>query len=178
MLAATLALAAGIALAQCGDPSGGGCACCKNKMDVKVAETFYQAEGCGMTFDAAQAKKLNYKCKGCCDTRLVLTQKTKDGTVSLSAASWPAKQGKGSIEVRLRNADRAAIDDAKVTVKLAMAGHRMAGDTKPIVLTEGKKKDGLYTAKVDLSMKGKWVATVEVTRGDKTETYKFEMEVS
>ncbi len=141
-------------------------------------KVFYRAEGCGMSYESAKAKKLNYRCS-MDGSRLVPTLKVGWGTVSFSTNPWPAGKGKTTVEVRPLDKDGKAVKDAKVSLTLSMPGMKMEGDDQ--VITLKADKDGLYTAPATLSMSGKWLAAVTLKRGEKAEKAekaKFEFEAA
>ena len=171
-------------MAQCGcggcggdkskdaDGCGGACGGKMMSADVKPGDIVYQAMGCGMTYSLEDAQKCNFIC-GMCKQRILPTQKTANGTVSLGTNPWPSKTGKDRVEVVLRDANRNAVKGAKVAVTLCYTGKQ---PQTPLTLKQGK--DGTYGVDYKLAAAGKWTATVAVTKNGKTATYKFDFEVA
>ncbi len=85
---------------------------------------------------------------------------TIDGlTLTLETVPAPAKKGENTVRVTVR-ANNAPVTDAAVTVAYTMAMPGMEVET----VKASHTKDGVYEARVDLSMKGAWKIDATVTR--------------
>jgi hypothetical protein len=103
----------------------------------------------------------------------------KDYTVTKKAGSYmvhvkmdknPPITGKNNMEISIQDAAGADVVDAAVIVEYSMPA--MNYKTK----TETKNKK--YMATVDFSMAGAWNINVKITRAGKTQSVKFNVDVS
>jgi len=87
----------------------------------------------------------------------------------------PPVIGTNRIEVTIEDASGTEVTDAKVLVNYYMPPMpRMAPMNYKV---ETLLKDGKYVAKMKLIMSGPWIIAVKITRGGKTTTAKFSIDV-
>ncbi len=87
----------------------------------------------------------------------------------------PPVIGTNRIEVTIEDASGTEVTDAKVLVNYYMPPMpRMAPMNYKV---ETRLKDGKYVAKMKLIMSGPWIIAVKITRGGKTTTAKFSIDV-
>jgi YtkA-like len=109
----------------------------------------------------------------------------KDYTVSKKAGSYtvqmrmdknPPIAGENNIAISIQDAAGADIVDAAVTVEYSMPA--MPGMPAMNYKTKTDAKSKKYTATVDFSMSGAWSINVKITRAGKTQSVKFNVDVS
>lgn len=128
-----------------------------------------------MSYDAAKAKELDYKCS-MDESRLVPTLETSWGTISFSTDPWPARSGTMNVEVRPLDRDAQPINDAEVSLTLSMPGRRLRSDDKVVALRPNR--DGLYATRATLPLAGRWLATVTVKHGDEADALSFDFDMA
>lgn len=87
----------------------------------------------------------------------------------------PPVIGTNRIEITVEDAAGSKVRDAKVLVNYYMPPMpRMAPMNYKV---EARLKDGKYVEKMKLIMSGPWIVAVKITRGGKTTTAKFSIDV-
>jgi len=109
----------------------------------------------------------------------------KDYTVTKKAGSYmvhvkmdknPPITGKNNIEITIKDAADADVVDAAVIVEYSMPA--MPGMPAMNYKTKTDAKNKKYMAIVDFSMSGAWNINVKITRAGKTQSVKFNVDVS
>ena len=109
----------------------------------------------------------------------------KDYTVTKKAGSYmvhvkmdknPPITGKNNIEITIKDAADADVVDAAVIVEYSMPA--MPGMPAMNYKTKTDTKNKKYMAIVDFSMSGAWNINVKITRAGKTQSVKFNVDVS
>ena len=109
----------------------------------------------------------------------------KDYTVTKKVGSYmvqvrmdknPPITGKNNIEINLQDAAGAEVTDATVVVEYSMPA--MPGMPAMNYKTKTETKNKKYMATVDFSMSGAWNINVKITRAGKTQSVKFNVDVS
>jgi hypothetical protein len=109
----------------------------------------------------------------------------KDYTVAKKAGSYivhvkmdknPPITGKNNIEISIQDAAGADVVDATVIVEYSMPA--MPGMPAMNYKTKTETKNKKYMATVDFSMSGAWNINVKITRAGKTQSVKFNVDVS
>ncbi len=103
-----------------------------------------------------------------------VTKKVGEYTVVASIDRNPPIAGKNVLTVSVKDASGKAVTDAKVKVDYSMPA--MPGMPAMNYRADAVMKDGLYSAKLNLSMSGGWNIAVKITRGGKTSTIKFSVD--
>ena len=104
-----------------------------------------------------------------------LTKKAGDYTVGLTMEKNPPVMGKNNVDVSVKDAAGAAVIDAKVVVEYSMPA--MSGMPAMNYKANADLKGGTYKAVIEPSMSGSWNLAVKISRGGKTETAKYTMDV-
>jgi len=109
----------------------------------------------------------------------------KDYTVTKKVGSYmvhvkmdknPPITGKNNIEISIQDAAGAEVTDATVIVEYSMPA--MPGMPAMNYKTNTETKNKRYMATVDFSMSGAWNINVKITRAGKTQSVKFNVDVS
>ena len=109
----------------------------------------------------------------------------KDYTVTKKAGSYmvhvrmdknPPITGKNNVEISIQDAAGAEVVDAVVIVEYSMPA--MPGMPAMHYKTKTETKNKKYMATVDFSMSGAWNINVKITRAGKTQSVKFNVDVS
>ena len=109
----------------------------------------------------------------------------KDYTVTKKVGSYmvqvrmdknPPITGKNNIEINLQDAAGAEVTDATVVVEYSMPA--MPGMPAMNYKTKTDTKNKKYLATLDFSMSGAWNINVKITRAGKTQSVKFNVDVS
>lgn len=109
----------------------------------------------------------------------------KDYTVTKKAGSYmvhakmdknPPITGKNNIEISIQDAAGADVVDAVVIVEYSMPA--MPGMPAINYQAKTETKDKKFMATVDFSMSGAWNINVKITRAGKTQSVKFNVDVS
>ena len=109
----------------------------------------------------------------------------KNYTVTKKAGSYmvhvrmdknPPITGKNNIEISIQDAAGAAVVDAVVIVEYSMPA--MPGMPAMNYKTKTDTKNKKYMATIDFSMSGAWNINVKITRAGKTQSVKFNVDVS
>jgi hypothetical protein len=88
----------------------------------------------------------------------------------------PPITGKNNIEISIQDAAGAEVVDAAVIVEYSMPA--MPGMPAMNYKTKTETKNKKYMATVDFSMSGAWNINVKITRAGKTQSVKFNVDVS
>jgi hypothetical protein len=104
-----------------------------------------------------------------------LTKKAGDYTVGLTMEKNPPVMGKNNVDVSVKDAAGAAVIDAKVVVEYSMPA--MSGMPAMNYKANADLKGDTYKAVIEPSMSGSWNVAVKISRGGKTETAKYTMDV-
>jgi hypothetical protein len=104
-----------------------------------------------------------------------LTKKAGDYTVGLTMEKSPPVMGKNNVDVSVKDGAGAAVIDAKVVVEYSMPA--MSGMPAMNYKTNADLKGDTYRAVIEPSMSGSWNVAVKISRGGKTETAKYTMDV-
>ena len=104
-----------------------------------------------------------------------LTKKAGDYTVGLTMEKNPPVMGKNNVDVSVKDSAGAAVIDAKVVVEYSMPA--MSGMPAMNYKTNADLKGDTYKAVIEPSMSGSWNVAVKISRGGKTETAKYTMDV-
>ena len=104
-----------------------------------------------------------------------LTKNAGNYTVGLTMEKNPPVMGKNSVDVSVKDAKGAAVTDAKVVVEYSMPA--MTGMPAMNYKTNADLKGDTYKAVIEPSMSGSWNVAVKISRGGKTETVKYTMDV-
>ncbi len=103
-----------------------------------------------------------------------VTKKIGEYTVVASIDRNPPIAGKNVLTVSVKDASGKAVTDAKVKVDYSMPA--MPGMPAMNYRADAVMKDGLYSAKLNLSMSGGWNIAVKMARGGKISTMKFNVD--
>lgn len=103
-----------------------------------------------------------------------VTKKVGEYTVIASIDKNPPIAGENALTVSVKDASGKAVTDAKVKVDYSMPA--MPGMPAMNYKADAVMKDGLYSAKLNLSMSGGWNIAVKVARGGKISTMKFNVD--
>ena len=104
------------------------------------------------------------------------TKKAGGYTVNVKMDKNPPVTGKNQIEISIKDASGAEIADATVLVEYGMPA--MPGMPAMHYKTKTDVKDKRYMATIDFSMSGAWNLNVNITRAGKTQSVKFNVDVS
>ena len=104
-----------------------------------------------------------------------LTKKAGDYTVGLTMEKNPPVMGKNNVDVSVKDPAGAAVTDAKVVVEYSMPA--MSGMPAMNYKANADLKGDTYKAVIEPSMSGSWNVAVKISRGGKTETAKYTMDV-
>ena len=104
-----------------------------------------------------------------------LTKNTGEYTVGLTMEKSPPVMGKNNVDVSVKDAKGAAVTDARVVVEYSMPA--MPGMPAMSYKANADLKGDTYRAVIEPSMSGSWNVAVKISRGGKTETAKYTMDV-
>lgn len=102
-------------------------------------------------------------------------QKAGDYEVEVKIDKNPPVIGNNNVKVEIKDASRKYITDAKVIVEYSMPA--MPGMPPMNYKTDAVLSGNEYKAKMNLSMKGPWNIAIKITKGGKTSTVKFNIDV-
>ena len=105
-----------------------------------------------------------------------VTKKAGPYTVLVRMDKNPPIAGENNIEVSIKDAAGADVVDATVIVEYSMPA--MPGMPAMNYKTKTDTKNKKYMATVDFSMSGAWSINVKITRAGKTQSVKFNVNVS
>ena len=104
-----------------------------------------------------------------------ITKKVGDYTLDFTVDKNPPVTGKNNVDVALKDKSGAAVTDAKVVVEYSMPA--MSGMPPMNYKSTAELKGDKYAAVIEPSMAGPWNLAVKITRGGKTDTAKFTLDV-
>ncbi|HUH66367.1 MAG TPA: FixH family protein [Syntrophales bacterium] len=104
------------------------------------------------------------------------TKKAGGYTVNVKIDKNPPVVGKNQIEIDIKDASGADIADATILVDYGMPA--MPGMPAMNYKTKTEVKDKKYMATIDFSMGDAWNLVVKITRAGKTQSVKFNVDVS
>jgi nitrogen fixation protein FixH len=104
-----------------------------------------------------------------------ITKKAGDYTVDFTTDKNPPVMGKNNVDVTVKDKAGAAVKDAKVIVEYSMPA--MSGMPAMNYKSTGELKGDKYVAVIEPSMAGSWNIAVKITKGGKTDTAKFTVDV-
>jgi hypothetical protein len=106
---------------------------------------------------------------------LEVKHKAGEYNVSVKFDKNPPTTGANDIEIKITDATGKLVTDAMVKVDYSMPAMpgMPAMNYKANALSSGNK----YVAKLDFSMSGAWNCAIKITRGGKTSTVRFNVDV-
>lgn len=104
-----------------------------------------------------------------------IKKKAGQYTVKVKIDKNPPIVGDNKIEVEIEDATSKYITDAKVKIEYSMPA--MPGMPPMNYKTDAELKGNEYKATINFSMSGPWNIAVKITRGGKTTTMKFNIDV-
>jgi hypothetical protein len=104
-----------------------------------------------------------------------ITKKAGDYTVDFTVDKNPPVMGKNNVDVAVKDKSGSPVKDAKVVVEYSMPA--MSGMPAMNYKSTAGLKGDKYVAVIEPSMAGSWNIAVKITRGDKTDTAKFTLDV-
>ena len=104
-----------------------------------------------------------------------ITKKAGDYTVDFTMDKNPPVMGKNNVDVAVKDKSGAAVTDAKVVVEYSMPA--MSGMPAMNYKSTAAAKGDKYEAVIEPSMSGSWNIAVKISRGGKTDTAKFTIDV-
>jgi len=106
--------------------------------------------------------------------KLEITKKVGDLMVEIRMDRDPPIVGKNAAEIRIKDEQGAAVQEAKVFLNYYMPPMpRMVPMNYKV---EAKRKKDAYLASLNLIMAGPWIIILRITRGDKTLSTKFQID--
>lgn len=105
-----------------------------------------------------------------------MVKKAGNYTVQVRMDKNPPVAGENNIEISIKDAAGADVVDAAVMVEYSMPA--MPGMPAMNYKTKTDTKNKKYAAMVDFSMSGAWSINVKITRAGKTQSVKFNVDVS
>lgn len=104
-----------------------------------------------------------------------VSKKAGDYNVVIKIDKNPPVAGDNNVEIAVADASGKAVTDAKVVVSYSMPA--MAGMPAMSYKSDAQLKADVYKTKIIYSMAGPWSNEVKITRGGKTQTAKFTVDV-
>ena len=104
-----------------------------------------------------------------------ITKKAGDYAIDFTMDKNPPVMGKNNVTVGVKDKSGAAVTDAKVVVEYSMPA--MSGMPAMNYKSTAQLKSENYVAVIEPSMAGPWNVAVKITRGGKTDTAKFTLDV-
>jgi hypothetical protein len=105
-----------------------------------------------------------------------MVKKAGNYTVQVRMDKNPPVAGENNIEISIKDVAGADVVDAVVAVEYSMPA--MPGMPAMNYKTKTDTKNKKYAAMVDFSMSGAWSINVKITRAGKTQSVKFNVDVS
>jgi hypothetical protein len=105
-----------------------------------------------------------------------LAKKAGNYMVQVRMDKNPPITGKNNIEIGIQDAAGAEVTDARVIVEYSMPA--MPGMPAMNYKTKTETKNKKYIATIDFSMSGAWNINIKITRAGKTQSVKFNVDVS
>ncbi len=106
---------------------------------------------------------------------LEVKQKTGDVNVTVTMDKNPPATGINNLQVDIKDASGKNVTDAKVRVDYSMPA--MPGMGAMNYKTDAVLNGQTYAAKLNISMSGPWNIVVRITKGGKTSSVKFNVDV-
>ena len=103
-------------------------------------------------------------------------KKTGEYTVHVSMDKNPPVAGKNTIEIDITDTAGVRVTDAQVVVEYAMPA--MPGMPAASYKEKAELKGNNFRGQINFSMPGSWTVSVKITRAGKTQTVKFNVDVS
>jgi hypothetical protein len=104
-----------------------------------------------------------------------ITKKAGDYTVDFSMDKNPPVMGKNNVDVAVKDKTGSPVTDAGVVVEYSMPA--MSGMPAMSYKSSATLKGDKYVAVIEPSMAGSWNLAVKITKGGKTDTAKFTLDV-
>jgi hypothetical protein len=104
-----------------------------------------------------------------------ITKNAGEYAVGVTIDKNPPVTGKNNVDVAITDKSGKAVVDAKVVVEYSMPA--MSGMPAMNYRSNAVLKGDAYRAVIEPSMAGGWNMAIKVTRGNKTETAKFTLDV-
>jgi len=106
----------------------------------------------------------------------MVMKKTGNYTVHVKMDKNPPVPGQNKMEISIQDASGADVKDATVAVEYSMPA--MPGMPAMNYKTKTEMKSNQYLTILDFSMSGAWNVNVKITRAGKTQSVKFNVDVS
>jgi len=104
-----------------------------------------------------------------------ITKKAGDYTVEFTTEKNPPVTGKNNVDVALKDKSGSVVTDAKLVVEYSMPA--MSGMPAMNYKSTAAVKGDKYIVVIEPSMAGSWNLTLKITKGGKTDTAKFTLDV-
>jgi hypothetical protein len=104
-----------------------------------------------------------------------ITKNTGEYAVSFSLEKATPAMGKNNVEVVVKDKSGSFVKDLAVVVEYSMPA--MTGMPAMNYKATAQQKPDKYTAVIEPSMSGSWNIAVKITKGSKTDTAKFTIDV-
>jgi hypothetical protein len=105
-----------------------------------------------------------------------VSKKTGDYTVNVMMDKNPPVTGDNKMEITIKDKAGAYVTDAIVTIEYTMPAMTGMPAMNYNSMTELKNK--FYLATLNFSMSGAWNVSIKITRSSKTQSVKFNVDVS
>ena len=104
-----------------------------------------------------------------------ITKKAGDYAVQVTMDKNPPVTGKNNVDVAITDKSGKAVTDAKVVVEYSMPA--MSGMPAANYKANAELKGDTYKAVIEPSMAGGWNMAIKISRGGKTDTAKYTLDV-
>jgi hypothetical protein len=104
-----------------------------------------------------------------------ITKKAGDYTIGVTIDKNPPITGKNNMDVSVKDSMGGVVTDAKVVVEYSMPA--MSGMPAMNYKSKAELKGDAYKAVIEPSMSGSWNVAIKISRGGKTETAKYTLDV-
>jgi hypothetical protein len=104
-----------------------------------------------------------------------LTKKAGDYTIHVKMDKNPPAAGQNKMDIGIKDAKGIDVTDATVSVDYRMPA--MPGMPAMNYKTKTEMKGGRYLATLNFSMSGSWSVGIKITRGGKTQSVKFNVDI-
>jgi hypothetical protein len=104
-----------------------------------------------------------------------ITKQAGDYGVDFTLDKNPPVMGKNNVDVALKDKSGSPVTDARVVVEYSMPA--MSGMPAMNYKSTAQLKGDKYVAVIEPSMAGSWNVAVKITKGGKTDTAKFTLDV-
>jgi hypothetical protein len=105
-----------------------------------------------------------------------VTKQAGDYTVNVKMDKNPPVSGDNRMEITIQDKSGAYVTDAIVSIEYAMPA--MSGMPAMNYRSTAQLKDKAYLATVNFSMSGAWNVSIKITRAEKTQSVKLNVDVS